>query len=458
MNPVNIGFPTGQTPTAAQTGHIADPQGQSPTIPNFHLFQTTGCQYTPANPQPRNQLCLPTIPLELTCLATIIVDKFFFGTIANLTFCNYEQQCADLGYCIVPRNFSGGASIIIVDRHISDFISWCWIQNGIVVFVMLFLIVRPLLRTALLIGKAATTGTLDWLFDPLLSIISRDLYTLQDYVCVGVFLYGFFLDIGLLLAIRILIYPWVAFIIRQFVALEATFAAIRSIEEARRARADTPWYRWQETVHQAIYDPMLLGANDPWLIQTRIGGPVTDPRLGMPAPGALAQPLPISQSSRVARELRVGSRPDRRAHWRQRRRRRARRPSPRRCCCVAAAWHRSGRRRHHAHGHAPVRALDRGRCRQPRPARRLVDAARRGQFPRPVWRSARAAAVHVHLAAPAHWRARLPAHQAVAAQAHRPACLVPSRRRCAPAAGKRGWGGLGKKGIIKSRPKFTFMI
>lgn len=236
---------------------------EQPSIPFLQLLYRADC-YTS---KPRNPLCLPEIAPQLPCLLEMLLK--LFPDKPPVEFCDYEEQCTDLGFCIVERP-DITPDLIFILNNVELWLSLCWIQNGIVwIFVVIgsiFGVVRLTFQVL-----SALLPFLAWFFDLFIAIIP-EIVSLQDLVCLLPFFYGFVLLVVLILLFKIFVLPLIRLFFRSFVTLEAMFGAIRSIETTMLAYKQNAGYA---QVYRMFYatPPRNVLPYDPWTGQPVIGEP-----------------------------------------------------------------------------------------------------------------------------------------------------------------------------------------
>jgi len=107
---------------------------------------------------------------------------------SDLSNHGYEQQCADLGFCIVPPPVVD-TNIFVMPDGISSWFSLCWVQNGLVWIGLVLSLVLPVVRITFQV-LASRIPFLAFFFNGLASLIP-DLVTTQDIPCLIRFFYGF---------------------------------------------------------------------------------------------------------------------------------------------------------------------------------------------------------------------------------------------------------------------------
>ena len=225
-----------------------------PTLPVFELLYTQNCIS-----KPRNQLCLPEISPQLGCLLAGIAS--LFPKKPPVEFCDYEQQCADVGFCIVERP-KVGPDIFVVLNNVDSWISWCWLQNGLVWFGVLLSLILPVVRITFQV-LSALIPFLSWFFDAFVSIIPG-LVSTQELVCLIPFFYGFVLWVVILYLVYLFVLPLLFWFWRTLISTDALFSALRAIEATRLAYLEQGGSRQLiENFWRVNHNGVLPG--DPWM-------------------------------------------------------------------------------------------------------------------------------------------------------------------------------------------------
>lgn len=243
-----------------------------PALPVFELLYTQTC-----TSKPRNQLCLPEITPQLGCLLNGIF--LLFPKDVPVQLCDYEQQCADVGFCIVPRP-KVGPDIFVVLNNLSSWISWCWLQNGLVWVGVVLSLVLPVIRITFQV-LAALIPFLAWFFNAFVSIIPQ-LVSTQELVCLIPFFYGFVLWVVILYAVYILVLPLLFWFWRTIISFDAMLSALRAAEATRLAYLEQGGSRQLiEKFWQVNHNGVL--PNDAWMASPLV--------TRMPNPHATADPF-----------------------------------------------------------------------------------------------------------------------------------------------------------------------
>lgn len=247
----------------------AETPNEVPSVPVLQLITQTDCYITPK----KNPLCLPEVPPELGCL----IERLFglFPKRVPVELCNYEEECADLGFCIIERPEITPGLLIIWD-NIDLWVSTCWLQNGVVWIGVALGLVFPIVKLTLQIFKALLPF-LSWFFDLFLDVIPT-VVSAQDLVCLIVFWYGLVLLIVLIILFRIFVLPILMFLWRTWNSLETMFSAIRSIESSRLAYLEeSDAQKLIDRVYEAPPGPVLW--RDPWTSSPYVVPPPTAEQL-----------------------------------------------------------------------------------------------------------------------------------------------------------------------------------
>ena len=225
-----------------------------PALPVFELLYTQTC-----TSKPRNQLCLPEITPQLGCLLESIF--LLFPKKPPVQLCDYEQQCADVGFCIVPRP-TVGPDIFVVLNNVSSWISWCWLQNGLVWIGVVLSLILPVIRITFQV-LAALIPFLAWFFNAFVGIIP-ELVSTQELVCLIPFFYGFVLWVVILYFIYIFVLPLLFWFWRTIISFDAMLSALRAAEATRLAYLEQGGSRQLiEKFWQVNHNGVLPG--DPWM-------------------------------------------------------------------------------------------------------------------------------------------------------------------------------------------------
>jgi len=196
-----------------------------PSLPVFQLLYTQDC-----NSKPKNQLCIPEISPQIGCVLASIMQ--LFPKKPPVEFCGYEEECADVGFCIIERP-PIGPDIFVVLNNTELWLSWCWLQNGLVWIGVVLSIILPVIRLTFQV-LAALLPFLSWFFNAFVDIIP-ELVSVQELVCLIPFFYGFVLWVVLLYVVYIFVLPLLFWFWRTIISFDAMFSAIRSIEATRLA-------------------------------------------------------------------------------------------------------------------------------------------------------------------------------------------------------------------------------
>lgn len=249
-----------------RTGEIlanAEEVQEQPAVSSLQLLYATDCFVS----RPKNALCIPEIAPQLGCLLAQILAMF--PDKPPVQFCDYEEECADLGFCIIERP-PVTPDLIAIFSNVDLWLSWCWIQNGIVWIGVVLGISFPIIKLTFQV-LSALLPFLSFIFDGFIAIIPTTV-TLQDLVCLIPFAYGIVLIITLIQIFNFTVLPLLRFALRSFVTLEAMFAAIRSIEASTLAYKENAGYA---QIYKQFYDtkPENVLPFDPWTGQPNIGEP-----------------------------------------------------------------------------------------------------------------------------------------------------------------------------------------
>ena len=197
-----------------------------PSLPVWQLLYTQDCFTT----TPRNVLCLPELSPQLACFLTALFE--FYPNEFPLEVCEYEEECTDLGFCIVERPPITPDLISIINNP-ELWLSPCWLKNGLVWIGVVLAIIFPVVKLTFQV-LGALLPFLSPIFDAFIGLIP-DLVQWQDLICLFPFLYGFVLLVILTYLASFFVVPLFRFLRRSFTTLEAMFGAIRSIEASRLA-------------------------------------------------------------------------------------------------------------------------------------------------------------------------------------------------------------------------------
>lgn len=236
-----------------------------PALPVFELLYKLDC-----NSKPYNQLCLPEITPQLGCLLQGIF--LLFPKNPPVQLCDYEQQCADVGFCIVQRP-QIGPDIFIVLNNISSWISWCWLLNGLVWIGVVLSIILPVIRITFQV-LAALIPFLAWFFNAFVGIIPQ-LVSTQELVCLIPFFYGFVLWVVIIYLVYIFVLPLLFWLWRTIISFDAMLSALRAAEATRLAYLEQGGSRQLiEKFWQVNHNGVL--PNDAWMsspLVTRMPNP-----------------------------------------------------------------------------------------------------------------------------------------------------------------------------------------
>jgi hypothetical protein len=242
-----------------------------PGLPVFELLYTQTC-----TSKPRNQLCLPEITPQIGCLLSSIF--LLFPKDVPVQLCDYEQQCADVGFCIIQRP-TIGPDIFVVLNNISSWISWCWLRNGIVWILIVLSIILPVIRGTFQV-LAALIPWLAWFFNAFVELIP-ELVSTQELVCLFPFFYGFVLIVVLVYIAYIFILPFLFWFWRTIISFDATLGALRAVEATMLAYKEGGSRQLIENFWRVNHNGVLPG--DPWMNSPLVAQ--------MPQPGATVDPF-----------------------------------------------------------------------------------------------------------------------------------------------------------------------
>jgi len=285
-------FVTPEKSTVQDTkNHVKDPN-TAPSLPVFKLLSTTDCLRKPGVNQPLNPLCLPEIPQQLICFVENVIYKFSSEKIANLQFCDYEPQCANIGFCIIQRPAFSFNLLIIVD-NLEYWINWCWIQNGLVYTSLIVTLVFPAWKTFLkIIGSQfpAIAGLTDLIYE----LTPNSPLKFNDIVCFMIFAYAPVICAVLLFAIYVILYPLYLFLWRCIETLESLYSACVAIMASQwAATEEAEWYQKQEL--SFILNARKVLRRDPFFVRPKRRGPIVDPDDETPSVDELVKPLVYSR-------------------------------------------------------------------------------------------------------------------------------------------------------------------
>lgn len=152
-----------------------------PALPVMKMLYTRDCVHEPMHPW-----CLPEIPEQLTCLITHIIALIPRNLPVKL--CGYEEECADIGFCIPKRPpIELSISFITIFPFLFNA---CWLRN---IFVWLFTpmdLALPIVRFGFHQGALLVPILGDLIFRPLLHWLPPPI-SLQHAVCLLIFSFSF---------------------------------------------------------------------------------------------------------------------------------------------------------------------------------------------------------------------------------------------------------------------------
>lgn len=244
------------TPEGEQSANLqpAETPTEVPSVPVLQLLYASDCYVS----RPRNPLCLPEIPPQLGCLIERLLG--LFPSRLPVELCGYEEECADLGFCIIDRP-PLQPRLIVIYYNLDLWVSSCWLKNGVVWIGVALAVFLPIIKLTLQIFKLLLPF-LSWFFDAFIQLIP-DTVTLQDAVCLIIFFYGLVLLIVLFLLFRIFVLPLLGWLWRTWNSLETMFSALRSIEATRLAYVqESGAQRLLDRMYEVPPGPVLW--RDPW--------------------------------------------------------------------------------------------------------------------------------------------------------------------------------------------------
>ncbi len=273
-------------PVKKTNNHIKDPNSVM-TLPLFKFLMRDCVARIGPNAPALNPLCLPLIPAQLLCLVENIEYKIFNKFYERIQWCDYESQCADVGFCMPPRPTGDIFEILIIVNNIEYLVNWCWIRNGFVYASLVFRIVFPLLPYLLAIAVSQVPllrPFLKWLED-----LSANQIQFADLLCLLIYAYAPLLVVFLGFLAYIIIVPLFRFLWRFFTSLLAFFSAMMALEASRLATIESAgWYQLQE--RDFLLDPTKILRRDPFLVQVPRQNNVDDPGDELPSADEVIRP------------------------------------------------------------------------------------------------------------------------------------------------------------------------
>jgi len=225
-----------------------------PSLPVFQLLYSQDC-----NSKPKNQLCIPEVSPQIGCVLASIMD--LFPKKPPVEFCGYEEECADVGFCIVERP-PLGPNLFIILENTELWISWCWLRNGLVWMFVVLSIILPVIRLTFQV-LAALLPFLAWFFNAFVDIIP-ELVSAQELVCLIPFFYGFVLWVVLLYVFYLFVLPLLFWFWRTIISFDAMLSALRAVEATRLAYLEQGGSRQLiENFWRVNHNGVLPG--DPWM-------------------------------------------------------------------------------------------------------------------------------------------------------------------------------------------------
>lgn len=236
---------------------------EQPAMPFLQLLYRARCYVG----EPHNPLCIPEFAPQLPCLAKLLFSAFPDKPPVDL--CVYEEECADLGFCIIERP-PVTPELIAIFSNPDLWISWCWIRNGILWVLVVVAIIAPVVKLTFRV-LSALLPFLSWLFDFFVALIPETV-SLQDLVCLVPFFYGSILIVVLAKLFQATVLPLLRFLYRSWISLEAIFGAMRAAESSMLAYKQNSGYA---TIYRAFYasKPNAVLPFDPWTGQPNIAEP-----------------------------------------------------------------------------------------------------------------------------------------------------------------------------------------
>lgn len=241
------------------TGYIAG-KLLEPALPVLHMLSKLNCYSS----VPRHPWCIPEMPSQINCLLEQAI-RIIPHTLP-VTLCHYEEQCADIGFCIAPRPDLATVQPLNIVANRRFLISWCWVKNFFVWFLIAGSLVLPVLKLSFQIISVIVPLFGALIFEPLRRLLPNGI-TLQQSVCLFIYFYAPVTGLVIIFYLRFLwpLMIWLWNVIQGFFAM---IDAIRGIEIARLAAiSQEPWFEYmqaredaaaQHTLHRdAVFGPLF---------------------------------------------------------------------------------------------------------------------------------------------------------------------------------------------------------
>jgi hypothetical protein len=216
---------------AAAIGAFVAGRVLEPALPLLKILYKLNCFDEPKNP-----FCIPEMPSQVNCLLRGLVRQI--PRDLRVRLCGFEEECADIGFCIHKRPPTEPVVSIVKSR--AYFVSFCWLQNFFVWIGIAIGAIFPFFRFSFFIAESAVPVLGPLIFGPIRRLFPEPV-SRQDSVCLLIYLYAPVLVLFLLWLFR---FAWalIQWGIGAVMGLLDVLSSIRGIELARlEALSQEPW-------------------------------------------------------------------------------------------------------------------------------------------------------------------------------------------------------------------------